>query len=205
MASNSTPWKIWPGWKLGGCCMFVVPIQLFVWWTSSALNTESIFMFKTNSDTPLPVISKQQQPDLTLRLTFDLPAMLTLKTCKKKNLFWSWVVKSGTVLLKENLNFQDEGCKYQWMIKWLSTFLVLLLLSHSGVWEKEKHLPCIQWLICDIDCFLYVQISVESYLDMACSVAVLGGGSNKEYALHILHRCNGNVKVTIMFNILIQN
>ena len=52
--------------------------------------------------------------------------------------------------------------------------------------------------------FLYVQISVESYLDMACSVAVLGGGSNKEYALHILHRCNGNVKVTIVLT-LIQN
>lgn len=69
--------------------MFVVPIQLFVWWTSSALNTESIFMFKTNSDTPLPVTSKQQQPDLTLHLTFDPPAMLTLKTCKKENLFWS--------------------------------------------------------------------------------------------------------------------
>lgn len=35
---------------------------------------------------------------------------------------------------------------------------------------------------------------IESYLEMACSVAVLGGGSNKEYALHILHRVNGNIK-----------
>lgn len=30
---------------------------------------------------------------------------------------------------------------------------------------------------------------------MACSVAIVGGGSNKEYALHILHKANGNVKV----------
>ena len=39
------------------------------------------------------------------------------------------------------------------------------------------------------------EISVESFLEMACSIAVLGGGSNKEYALHILHRVNGNIKV----------
>ena len=30
---------------------------------------------------------------------------------------------------------------------------------------------------------------------MACSVAIVGGGSNKEYALHILHKANGNIKV----------
>ena len=30
---------------------------------------------------------------------------------------------------------------------------------------------------------------------MACSVAVFGGGSNKEYALHVLYRLNGNIKV----------
>lgn len=37
--------------------------------------------------------------------------------------------------------------------------------------------------------------SVESFLDMACSVAVIGGSTNKEYALHILHKCKGNIKV----------
>ena len=50
--------------------------------------------------------------------------------------------------------------------------------------------------------FFYVQISVESFLDMACSIAVLGGGSNKEYALHILHKVNGNVKV-MMANLIL--
>jgi hypothetical protein len=39
-------------------------------------------------------------------------------------------------------------------------------------------------------CFL-----VEAFLDMACSVAVFGGGSNKEYALHVLYRLKGNIKV----------
>ena len=35
---------------------------------------------------------------------------------------------------------------------------------------------------------------------MACSVAVFGGGSNKEYALHVLYRLNGNIKVIQMNN-----
>ena len=30
---------------------------------------------------------------------------------------------------------------------------------------------------------------------MACSVAVHGGGSNKEYALHVLYCLKGNIKV----------
>ena len=46
--------------------------------------------------------------------------------------------------------------------------------------------------------FLYL---VESYLEMACSIAVLGGGSNKEYALHVLHRVNGNIKVICMLTL----
>ena len=38
--------------------------------------------------------------------------------------------------------------------------------------------------------------SVEAYLDMACSLVLYGGSNNKEYALHILQRTRGNVKVT---------
>ncbi|XP_039282928.1 mucin-5AC [Nilaparvata lugens] len=34
---------------------------------------------------------------------------------------------------------------------------------------------------------------VEMYLDFACCAAVPGGGRNKEYALHLLHLCNGNI------------
>ena len=31
---------------------------------------------------------------------------------------------------------------------------------------------------------------------MACSLVLYGGSNNKEYALHILQRTRGNVKVT---------
>ena len=91
----------------------------------------------------------------------------------------------------------------------LPSCLVSLLFFQveATICQKKKnisHLLFPSSLLCDFHDFFCVQISVESYLDMACSVAVLGGGSNKEYALHILHRCNGSVKVTIMF-ILIQN
>lgn len=33
------------------------------------------------------------------------------------------------------------------------------------------------------------------YMDFACCAAVPGGGRNKEYALHLLHLCKGNVQV----------
>lgn len=36
---------------------------------------------------------------------------------------------------------------------------------------------------------------VEMYMDFACCAAVPGGGRNKEYALHLLHLCKGNVQV----------
>ena len=49
-------------------------------------------------------------------------------------------------------------------------------------------------------CFL-----VEAFLDMACSVAVFGGGSNKEYALHVLYRLKGNIKVWKKFCILLKD
>ncbi|XP_066995962.2 serine-rich adhesin for platelets [Anabrus simplex] len=34
---------------------------------------------------------------------------------------------------------------------------------------------------------------VEMYLEFACCAAVPGGGRNKEYALHLLHMCRGNI------------
>jgi len=33
------------------------------------------------------------------------------------------------------------------------------------------------------------------YMDFACCAGVPGGGRNKEYALHLLHLCKGNVQV----------
>lgn len=38
-------------------------------------------------------------------------------------------------------------------------------------------------------------LAVEMYLQFACCAAVPGGGRNKEYALHLLHMCKGNIHV----------
>ncbi|CAL1266686.1 unnamed protein product [Larinioides sclopetarius] len=39
---------------------------------------------------------------------------------------------------------------------------------------------------------------VEMYLDLSCCALVSGGGRNKEYALHLLHVCKGNIKDAIL-------
>ncbi|GFX31367.1 zinc finger protein 541 [Trichonephila clavipes] len=39
---------------------------------------------------------------------------------------------------------------------------------------------------------------VEMYLDLSCCALISGGGRNKEYALHLLHMCKGNVKDAIL-------
>lgn len=33
------------------------------------------------------------------------------------------------------------------------------------------------------------------YLQFACCASAPGGGRNKEYALHLLHMCRGNIRV----------
>lgn len=48
-----------------------------------------------------------------------------------------------------------------------------------------------------IICILH--FSVEMYLQFACCAAVPGGGRNKEYALHLLHMCRGNIRVRDFF------
>lgn len=42
-----------------------------------------------------------------------------------------------------------------------------------------------------------IKFLVDMYLDFACCAAVPGGGRNKEYALHLLHMCGGNIHVCI--------
>ena len=41
----------------------------------------------------------------------------------------------------------------------------------------------------------FVIIAVQYYQDFACCAAIPGNGTNKEYALHLLYICKGNVKV----------
>lgn len=45
-----------------------------------------------------------------------------------------------------------------------------------------------------------VLLAVEMYLQFACCAAVPGGGRNKEYALHLLHMCKGNIHVRYFFH-----
>ena len=44
---------------------------------------------------------------------------------------------------------------------------------------------------------LYLSVAVLFYQDFACCAAIPGNGTNKEFALHLLHLCNGDVKVTL--------
>ena len=47
--------------------------------------------------------------------------------------------------------------------------------------------------------------AVDMYLQFACCAAVPGGGRNKEYALHLLHMCKGNIHVRYFhFNFFIS-
>ncbi|XP_051166525.1 uncharacterized protein LOC127284870 isoform X2 [Leptopilina boulardi] len=39
---------------------------------------------------------------------------------------------------------------------------------------------------------------LEMYLQFACCAAVPGGGRNKEYALHLLHMCRGNIREAML-------
>ncbi|KAK4885195.1 hypothetical protein RN001_001466 [Aquatica leii] len=39
----------------------------------------------------------------------------------------------------------------------------------------------------------YSDNEVDMYLDFACCAAIPGGGRNKEYAMHLLHLCGGNI------------
>ena len=43
-------------------------------------------------------------------------------------------------------------------------------------------------------------ISVDKYLEFACCSAVPGGGRNKEYAMHLLSHCKGNISVSSSIN-----
>lgn len=44
---------------------------------------------------------------------------------------------------------------------------------------------------------MYDFVSVNMYLDLSCCAVIPGGGRNKEYALHLLQICKGNIKVRL--------
>jgi len=61
--------------------------------------------------------------------------------------------------------------------------------------QKDEHRATLMWGPLKED--KNKRHEVENFLEMACSMALFGGSSNKEYALHILHRTRGNVKEAI--------
>jgi hypothetical protein len=44
-----------------------------------------------------------------------------------------------------------------------------------------------------------VCIAVLNYQNFACSAALPGSGTNREYALHLLQMCNGRIKVVTSY------
>ncbi|XP_028396147.1 uncharacterized protein LOC114520130 [Dendronephthya gigantea] len=60
----------------------------------------------------------------------------------------------------------------------------------------DKHRAAVCWTPFEHETKKRTQ-EIEAFLDMACSVAVFGGGSNKEYALHVLYRLKGNIKLAV--------
>ncbi|KAG8190118.1 hypothetical protein JTE90_026688 [Oedothorax gibbosus] len=60
----------------------------------------------------------------------------------------------------------------------------------------EKHRADKVWDPTSVDSL--TDEEVELYLDLSCCALVPGGGRNKEYALHLLQICKGNIKDAIM-------
>ncbi|KAJ9581309.1 hypothetical protein L9F63_023515, partial [Diploptera punctata] len=60
--------------------------------------------------------------------------------------------------------------------------------------EKANREPSYEHLLWDPGISKFcTDAEVEMYLEFACCAAVPGGGRNKEYALHLLHMCHGNI------------
>nr|CAD7393485.1 unnamed protein product [Timema cristinae] len=60
--------------------------------------------------------------------------------------------------------------------------------------EKANREPSYEHLLWDPGISkVSTDAEVDMYLEFACCAAVPGGGRNKEYALHLLHMCHGNI------------
>lgn len=57
-------------------------------------------------------------------------------------------------------------------------------------------------MLCSTQCFVFYLLdilsSVDAFLEFACSDAVPGGGRNNEYALHLLHMSDGDIKEALV-------
>ncbi|KAG5878830.1 hypothetical protein JTB14_023953 [Gonioctena quinquepunctata] len=59
--------------------------------------------------------------------------------------------------------------------------------------RRSSPVPCYEDLLWDPGISSCTDSEVDMYLDFACCAAVPGGGRNKEYAMHLLHMCGGNI------------
>lgn len=99
-----------------------------------------------------------------------------------------WTVKNQSCLLPletDILPHINIGFNYQAQIPQLRSEKEPDFCPETSVWSV-KSADC----LCDME--------LSNYEKIACSAAVPGTGTNKEYALHVLHAARGDVKLAMM-------
>ncbi|XP_030764094.1 flocculation protein FLO11 isoform X2 [Sitophilus oryzae] len=67
------------------------------------------------------------------------------------------------------------------------------LPSYKSVPRRISPEPAYEDLLWDPGIGICTDSEVDMYLEFACCAAIPGGGRNKEYAMHLLHMCGGNI------------
>ncbi|KAL1512796.1 hypothetical protein ABEB36_002325 [Hypothenemus hampei] len=65
--------------------------------------------------------------------------------------------------------------------------------TYNAVPKRTSPQPMYEDLLWDPGISNFKDSEVDMYLDFACCAAIPGGGRNKEYAMHLLHMCEGNI------------
>ncbi|XP_050306418.1 uncharacterized protein LOC126743390 isoform X2 [Anthonomus grandis grandis] len=65
--------------------------------------------------------------------------------------------------------------------------------AYRGVPKRTTPQPVYEDLLWDPGIGDCTDSEVDMYLEFACCAAIPGGGRNKEYAMHLLHMCSGNI------------
>ncbi|XP_076267674.1 uncharacterized protein LOC143200833 isoform X3 [Rhynchophorus ferrugineus] len=65
--------------------------------------------------------------------------------------------------------------------------------SYKSVPRRTSPEPAYEDLLWDPGIGMCTDSEVDMYLEFACCAAIPGGGRNKEYAMHLLHMCSGNI------------
>ncbi|KAH1007759.1 hypothetical protein HUJ04_004954 [Dendroctonus ponderosae] len=65
--------------------------------------------------------------------------------------------------------------------------------TYTSVPKRMSPQPVYEDLLWDPGISSCTDSEVDMYLEFACCAAIPGGGRNKEYAMHLLHMCGGNI------------